>query len=158
MHLQSSVKIMAKDLVRTRSSIERLYVMVAQMKALSLRLASMQSSNDMAQTIAAASKIIGACNRRLNVPGMQEVMMEFERNNEMMSFKSDFMNESMEETLVEDDEEQQTETVVNEVLAAVGLEVTQSMNGLTLQPTKTSTSMSDPAQMSLEERLAKLNK
>merc|ERR1719378_1082730 len=46
-----SAKIMAKDLVRTRGYIKKMYKMKSHMEAISLKLATMSSSAQMAQSL-----------------------------------------------------------------------------------------------------------
>ena len=135
-----SAKIMAKDLVRTRGYIKKMYKMKSHMEAVSLRLQTMQSSAQMvraaplshrslclrtewrctegaggkrqtggarrlafeglfvvdlsevvrgavrtqAQSMKGVVKVMGTMNKKMNLPQIQKIMMEFEKQNEMM--------------------------------------------------------------------------
>ena len=64
-----SAKIMAKDLVRTRSYIKKMYKMKSHMEAVSLRLQTMSSSQQMAQCMKGVTKAMGMMNRKVCTPG-----------------------------------------------------------------------------------------
>ena len=112
-----AAKIMAKDLVRTRAYIKKMHKMKSHMEAVSLRLQTMSSSQQMAQCMKGVTKAMGMMNRKvctpglrtaahllraprptrpptsdatrppraqMNLPQIQKIMMEFEKQNEMM--------------------------------------------------------------------------
>ena len=79
-----TAKIMAKDLVRTRGYIKKMFKMKSHMEAISLRLQTMQSSMQMAQCMKGVTKVMGKMNKKMNLPQIQKIMMEFEKQNEMM--------------------------------------------------------------------------
>ena len=83
-----SARIMAKDLVRTRGYIKKMYKMKSHMEAVSLRLATMQSSAQMAQSMKGVTKVMGKMNAKMNLPQISKIMMEFEKQNEMMGMKA----------------------------------------------------------------------
>merc|ERR1719269_486827 len=69
-----STKIMAKDLVRTRGYIKKMYKMKSYMEAISLRLTTMQSSQQMAQSMKGVVKVMGKMNAKMNLPQIQGIM------------------------------------------------------------------------------------
>ena len=58
-------KIMAKDLVRTRAYIRKMHKMKSHMEAVSLRLQTMSSSQQMAQCMKGVTKAMGMMNRKV---------------------------------------------------------------------------------------------
>ena len=68
-----AAKIKAKDLVRTRSYIKKMFKMKSHMEAISLRLTTMQSSAQMAQSMKGITKIMGKMNAKMNLPQIQKV-------------------------------------------------------------------------------------
>ena len=58
-------KIMAKDLVRTRAYIKKMHKMKSHMEAVSLRLQTMSSSQQMAQCMKGVTKAMGMMNRKV---------------------------------------------------------------------------------------------
>jgi charged multivesicular body protein 2A len=60
-----AAKIMAKDLVRTRAYIKKMHKMKSHMEAVSLRLQTMSSSQQMAQCMKGVTKAMGMMNRKV---------------------------------------------------------------------------------------------
>lgn len=60
-----AAKIMAKDLVRTRGYIKKMHKMTSHMEAVSLRLATMASSMQMAQCMKGVTKVMGKMNAKV---------------------------------------------------------------------------------------------
>lgn len=54
---QNSCKVMAKDLVRTRRYISKFYSMKTQLQAVSLRLQTLRSNQQMAEAMKGATKV-----------------------------------------------------------------------------------------------------
>lgn len=57
--LQGSCKVMAKDLVRTRRYISKFYSMRTQLQAVSLRLQTLRSNQQMAEAMKGATRVSG---------------------------------------------------------------------------------------------------
>eukprot|EP01059_Diplonema_ambulator_P000081 TRINITY_DN10063_c0_g1_i1.p1 TRINITY_DN10063_c0_g1~~TRINITY_DN10063_c0_g1_i1.p1 ORF type:complete len:213 (+),score=76.46 TRINITY_DN10063_c0_g1_i1:51-689(+) len=118
-----SLRIMAKDLVRTRNHGTQFYKMKAQMQAVSLRLQTLNSTAAMAKAMQGVTKSMRMMNARMNIPAMQKVMMEFEKQNEIMGMKGEMMDDAIDDVMNEEcDEEEETEALVNQVLDEIGLE------------------------------------
>eukprot|EP00051_Salpingoeca_urceolata_P018962 m.271043 g.271043 ORF g.271043 m.271043 type:complete len:219 (-) comp19318_c1_seq1:132-788(-) len=117
----AAAKIQAKDLVRTRGHIKKMILMKTQVQAVSLKIQTLKSTNTMAQAMKGVTKAMSRMNKQINLPGLQKIMMEFERQNEIMDIKSEMMEDSMDDIFAEDDEEEETEMVVQQVLDELGL-------------------------------------
>ncbi|KAK4528219.1 hypothetical protein GAYE_SCF53G6154 [Galdieria yellowstonensis] len=117
-----SVKTLAKDLVRTRSNISKFYSMRTQMQSVSMQLTAMRSNEVMAKAMAGVVKAMRQMNRQMNLPEMQKILMEFEKQNEIMGMKQEIMDDTIDDTMGADEEEAETEQVVNQVLDELGLE------------------------------------
>ncbi|KAJ2640361.1 ESCRT-III subunit protein did4, partial [Coemansia sp. RSA 1694] len=72
-------KVMAKDLVRTRRYIQKFYKMGTSLQGVSLRIQSMNSNQQMATAMRGATSAMKSMNKSMNLPGMQRVLMDFER-------------------------------------------------------------------------------
>ena len=46
-------------------------------------------------------------NKRMNIPQMQKIMMEFERQNEMMEMKQEMMSDTMDDVLETENEDEE---------------------------------------------------
>lgn len=55
--MQNSCKVMAKDLVRTRRYISKFYGMKTQLQAVSLRIQTLRSNQQMAEAMKGATKV-----------------------------------------------------------------------------------------------------
>lgn len=73
-----AVKVMAKSLVRNRRSVTKLHGLKAQLQAVSLRLATLKSTQAMADAMAGATRAMVAMNRRMNMPALTKVREERE--------------------------------------------------------------------------------
>lgn len=60
-------------------------------------------------------------NRRVNLPAIQKIMMDFEKQNMTMELKEEMMNESIDDALNEEGEEEETDEVINKVLDEIGI-------------------------------------
>ncbi|CAJ0632396.1 1731_t:CDS:2 [Entrophospora sp. SA101] len=78
-------------------------------------------------------------NRQMNLPAMQKIMMEFEKESEMMDMKEEVMNDVIDDTMAEEDDEEETEMIVNQVLDEIGITLDQSLVDAptTIEKTKT---------------------
>jgi charged multivesicular body protein 2A len=118
-----SVKILAKDLVRTRQNIGKFYQMRAELQAVSLRIQTLKSQNEMANTMRGVTRVMGTMNRQMNIPQMQRIMMEFERQNEVMGMKEEMMSDAMDDAFEEEGEEEEQEQVIAAVLDEIGIDL-----------------------------------
>merc|ERR1719500_2673195 len=87
-----AVKIMAKDLVRTRKAIKKFMLMKANIQAVSLK-----SQNSMAQAMKGVTKAMMMMNKQMKLPEIQKIMQEFEKQSEIMDMKEEMMNDVMDD-------------------------------------------------------------
>lgn len=125
-----SVKVMAKDLVRTRQNIKKFMMMKANLQGVSLKIATMKGQQSMATAMKGVTKAMGKMNKTMNLPALQKTMMEFEREMEKMDMKSEMMDEAMEDAMDDGDTEADTDALVQQVLAEIGIETAAAMESL----------------------------
>ena len=65
--LQDAVKIMAKDLVRTRRYVKKFILMRANIQAVSLKIQTLRSNNSMAQAMKGVTKAMQTMNRQVRL-------------------------------------------------------------------------------------------
>ncbi|CDR42450.1 CYFA0S09e03840g1_1 [Cyberlindnera fabianii] len=121
-------KIQAKDLVRTRRYVEKFNTMKTQLQAISLRIQAVRSSDQMALSMRDATKLLGQMNRSMNLPQLQKIAMDFERENDMMDQRQEMMDDAVDDAIgdeVEDDEE--ADEIVNKVLDEIGVDLNTQM-------------------------------
>ncbi|CAB1337949.1 unnamed protein product [Coregonus sp. 'balchen'] len=98
-----AVKIMAKDLVRTRHYVKKFIMMRANIQAVSLKIQTLKSNNSMAQAMKGVTKAMATMNRQMKLPQIQKIMMEFERQSEIMDMKEEMMNDAIDDAMVLDE-------------------------------------------------------
>jgi charged multivesicular body protein 2A len=65
-------------------------------------------------------------NRNMNLPAIQRIAMEFERENDMMDQRQEMMDDAIDDTF--EDEEEETDEIVNQVLDEIGIDLSQSVH------------------------------
>lgn len=125
-----AVKIMAKDLVRTRRYTKKFMLMKANIQAVSLKIQTLRSQNAMAQAMKGVTRAMQNMNRQLNLPQIQRILQEFEKQSEIMDMKEEMMNDAIDDAMEEDEDEEESEAVVSQVLDELGLQLTDQLSGL----------------------------
>ncbi|XP_003383391.2 PREDICTED: charged multivesicular body protein 2a-like [Amphimedon queenslandica] len=147
----AAVKIMAKDLVRTRNHIKKFHLMRANIQGITLKLTTMKSQMAMAQSMKGVSRAMNRMNAQMKLPQIQKIMMDFERESEIMDMKEEMISDTMEDVMGEDEEEE-SEAVVQQVFDELGLQWVDELSKAVPSsgPLRTDTTMD------FEERLEKL--
>jgi charged multivesicular body protein 2A len=61
-------------------------------------------------------------NRGLNLPGIQKIMNDFEKESSMMDMKEEMMSETVDDVMgEEEDEEEEGDKILKEVLDEIGI-------------------------------------
>lgn len=66
-------------------------------------------------------------NRSMNLPALQRIAMEFERENDIMDQRQEMMDDAIDDVTGLDDEEE-TDEVVNQVLDEIGIDLSQAVS------------------------------
>ncbi|KAI5841343.1 Snf7-domain-containing protein [Morchella snyderi] len=119
-------KIQAKDLVRTRNYIQKFYQMKTQLQAVSLRIQTVRSNEQMMQSMKGATSLLGSMNRSMNLPALQRIAMDFERENDIMEQRQEMMDDAIDDVTGLDDE-MESDEIVNQVLDEIGVEMNHSL-------------------------------
>lgn len=122
-----AVKVQAKDLVRTRRYIQKFYQMRTQLQAISLRIQTVRSNQQMMESMKGATKLLGSMNRQMNLPALQRIAMEFEKENDIMDQRQEMMDDAIDDVTGLEDDEVEGEEVVNQVLDEIGVDLGQSL-------------------------------
>ncbi|KAK9870968.1 hypothetical protein WA026_009929 [Henosepilachna vigintioctopunctata] len=125
-----AVKIMAKDLVRTRRYVKKFMLMKANIQAVSLKIQTLRSQNTMAEAMKGVTRAMASMNRQLNLPQIQRILQEFEKQSEIMDMKEDVMNDAIDDAMEADGDEEESDAVVSQVLDELGLQLTDQLSNL----------------------------
>ena len=142
-----SAKIMARDLVRTRGYIKKMYKMKSHMEAISLRLTTMQSTQQMAQAMKGVTKVMGKMNAKMNMPQIQSIMMEFEKQNEVMGMKEEMMDDAMDDAFADDDDDEEEEKVLGAIFQELGIAELNKMGDAPTSQVESGTGAAEPGGM-----------
>jgi len=121
---------MAKDLVRTRKHIQKFYQMRTQLQAVSLRIQSLRSNQQMAEAMKGATKAMGTMNKSMNLPAISKIMREFEKESEVMDMKEEMMGDAVDEVMDDEEigEEEEGDAILKEVLDEIGVGLGQQVS------------------------------
>jgi charged multivesicular body protein 2A len=57
----------------------------------------------------------------MNLPQIQHIMMEFEKESEIMDMKEEMMSDTIDEAMEEEEDEEEQDAIVNQVLDEIGI-------------------------------------
>ncbi|KAK0711332.1 Snf7-domain-containing protein [Lasiosphaeris hirsuta] len=120
-------KIQAKDLVRTRRYVEKFYGMRSQLQKISLRLQTYRTNEQMMQAMKGATMALGSMNATMNLPSLQRIAMEFERENDIMEQRQEMMDDAIDDAMDVGAEEEEGDEVVERVLEEIGVDLSQAL-------------------------------
>lgn len=79
------------------------------------------------QSMKGATSLLGSMNRQMNLPALQRIAMEFEKENDIMDQRQEMMDEAIDDVTGLEDEEE-GEEVVREVLDEIGVDLGQAVS------------------------------
>lgn len=122
-----AMKVMAKDLIRTRHSVVKFQGLKSQLQGVSLRMQTMKSTQAMAESMRGVTVAMASMNKKMNLPMLQKIMREFEKQNEKMEMSSDMMGDAIDDALESEGEEEETEELISQVLDEIGINLNAEM-------------------------------
>merc|ERR1712152_44104 len=122
-----AVKIMAKDLVRTRRYVKKWMLMRANSQAVSLKIQTLKSQSAMANAMKGVTKAMGSMNKQMKLPEIQKIMMEFEKQSEIMDMKGEMMEDAIDEVMGDEEDEEESDAIVAQVLDELGLQLNDKL-------------------------------
>merc|ERR1719309_1695626 len=125
-----AVKIMAKDLVRTRKAVKKFMLMKANIQAVSLKIRTLKSQNSMSEAMKGVTKAMMMMNKQMKLPEIQKIMQEFEKQSEIMDMKEEMMNDVMDDAMGDEDDEEETDAIVTQVLDELGLQLSDQLTAV----------------------------
>ena len=118
----SSVKIMAKDLVRTRRYMSKFYEMKSHLQGVQLRMQTIKSTEAMARSMAGATKAMTALSKQLDLPSLTAILQEFQSETEKLGITQEVMGDTIDDVMGEVGDMEQEEMVVAQVLDEIGID------------------------------------
>jgi charged multivesicular body protein 2A len=116
-----AVKVMAKDLVRTRAHITKFIEMRSHLQSCGLKLQTVKSHQAMADAMKNTTKAMMKMNKAVNAPAISKMMADFERENMRSEMMQEIMGEMLDEAMEEPGDEEETDKIVSQVLDEIGI-------------------------------------
>jgi charged multivesicular body protein 2A len=118
----NSVKIMAKDLVRTRRYMSKFYEMKSHLQGVQLKMQTIKSTESMARSMASATAAMTALSKQLNLPALTDIMNQFQAETEKLGITQEVMGDTIDNVMAEVGDVENEEMVVNQVLDEIGID------------------------------------
>ncbi|KAF9451227.1 Snf7-domain-containing protein [Macrolepiota fuliginosa MF-IS2] len=149
----NACKVMAKDLVRTRKYVQKFYQMRTQLQAVGLRIQTLRSNEQMAVAMRGATRAMASMNRGLNLPQIQRIMTDFEKESSMMDMKEEMMSDAVDDVMDdEEDEEEEGDKILKQVLDEIGVDLSQQLTDAPTGIAAASKSLADRQPVALGEQ------
>jgi charged multivesicular body protein 2A len=84
----------------------------------------------MAQAMKGVSKAMANMNRQMNMPQIQQILHEFEKQSEIMDMKEEMINDAIDDAMEDEGDEEESDAIVLQVLDELGLQLTDQLSGL----------------------------
>jgi charged multivesicular body protein 2A len=84
----------------------------------------------MADAMKGVTKALSSMNKSAKLPQINKIMMDFERESEMMDMKQEVMNDAIDDAMEDEDDEEETEQIVNQVLDEIGIGMNEQVFGI----------------------------
>lgn len=122
-----SAKVLAKDLVRMRAQVTKMYAMRSQLQSVEMQMQTMKSTALLGQSLEGVTRAMVTMNKTINLPALNATMREFLQENQRMDLTEEMMTDALEMAVDSDDIATESDDVVNQVLSEIGVEVAGSV-------------------------------
>jgi charged multivesicular body protein 2A len=102
-------------------------LMRANIQAVSLKIQTLKSQSAMAQAMKGVTKAMGSMNKQMKLPEIQKIMMEFEKQSEIMDMKGEMMEDAIDDVMGDEEDEEESDAIVNQVLDELGLQLNDKL-------------------------------
>jgi len=82
----------------------------------------------MGEAMRNVTKAMSQMNKRINLPGIQKIMTDFQKESQVMDMKEEIMNDVMDDAMAGEDDEAESDEIVQQVLDEIGVNLDQSVS------------------------------
>ena len=111
---------MSKDIVRIRNQVSQYYGMSSQLKAMSMKMSTMSSYQEIVKGLQGSSHVLAAMNEQMDIQSIQTVLKNFNKESMKAEFNQDAVADAMDMGM--DNVDEQAEDIYNGILGEIGLE------------------------------------
>ena len=121
--------------------------MRANIQAVSLKIQTLKSQSAMANAMKGVTKAMGNMNKQMKLPEIQKIMMEFEKQSEIMDMKGEMMEDAignniensvnftknkhffffLDDVMGDEEDEEESDAIVAQVLDELGLQLNDKL-------------------------------
>lgn len=84
----------------------------------------------MAQAMKGVSRAMMNMNKQMNMPQIQQILHEFEKQSEIMDMKEEMINDAIDDAMEDEGDEEESDGIVAQVLDELGLQLNDQLSGL----------------------------
>lgn len=121
------VRSLANDLVRIRGHLKKLLKMKQNLQGVSIQLQTLETQQSISRAVYNATMVLRNMNKQMNIPRIQAVLKEFEKQNQMMEIKEEMINETMDDVMDHEEDGEESDEIVSQVLDELGIQLTQQL-------------------------------
>jgi charged multivesicular body protein 2B len=152
-----AVKTLARQLVTLRQQRDKLYAMRGHVTAVGHRTTAVASQAKMATIMSDVTGVMKSANDQMSAQDVAKIMASFARENEVMGMQEDLMDDALIDAFDGEGVEEESDAIVDSVLAEIGLETLGKMASAPTTATASATGESDElADLEADELLRKL--
>ena len=122
----TGAKMLAKDIVRSKNQQAKLEQFVGQLNAVSLRIGSCSSLNELGDAMSNCAKAMTLVSSKLDTKKLAQIGKTLAKQDMMLEMKSDMMSEVLDS--LDDETEEEGEELYNQVLMEAGVNLGDEMN------------------------------
>ena len=126
----TGAKMLAKDIVRASNQIKKLEQFVGQLSAVSMRISSCQSLNELGDAMNSAAHAMTLVSNKLDTKKLQAMAKTLAKEDMKLDMKSEMMSDILDEVGEGMDNEEEQDELYNQVLAEAGVAVEGDMVGV----------------------------
>ena len=125
----TGAKMLAKDIVRSTNQIKKLDQFVGQLTAVSMRISSCSTLNELGDAMSSAAKAMTLVSNKLDPKKMQQMAKVMAKEDFKLEMISDMMGEAMDSVGESMGNEEEEEELYNQVLQEAGVKIEGDMVG-----------------------------
>ena len=95
---------------------------------------TLKSTAAMSDAMNGVTRTMQAMNKGMDLPAMQKIMREFEKETEQMDMKEEMMGDAIDDVMEASDEEEEADNVLNSVLDEIGINLNGELADAPSQP------------------------
>lgn len=122
-----AVKIQAMELVRTKTFIKKFLQMRAHLNSVLLKIQVVKSHEAMAGALKGTTAAMVKMNKQMNLPAMQKIMTDFQKQEMMSEMTMEMMGDTMDEMMEGSEDEEESDAIVAQVLDEIGVDLGQEL-------------------------------